>query len=328
MKLLIIGGTGFLGRHIVQAALASGHEVTLFNRGYTDPDLFLDIESLRGDRNENLSLLQGRYWDAVIDTCGRLPRQVRRLATLLADTAGHYTFISSVSVYADFSRPGIDEHYPVAQLEGASPEEFTPEAYGALKALCEQEAEAAMPGRVLNVRPGLIVGPYDTTDRFTYWPHRVAQGGDILAPGSENQPVQFIDARDLAEWLLAMVEARKTGIYNAKGPDYPLTMQRFLDECKEVSRSNVQFVWANEEFLLGHNIAPYVEMPLWVPGEMIGFARVNSDKAIAAGLSFRPLADTIRDTLAWDATRPPDTELRAGLSRAREKQLLQAWCNT
>jgi 2'-hydroxyisoflavone reductase len=171
----------------------------------------------------------------------------------------------------------------------------------------------------------LIVGPYDVTDRFTYWPHRIAQGGDVLAPGPGEQPVQFIDARDLSEWIVRIVETRKTGVYNAKSSDYTLTMRHLLEECKVVSRSNAHFVWLSEEFLLQQDVAPYADLPLWVPSEMVGFARVNCRKAIAAGLTFRPLADTISDTLTWDATRPPDTELRAGLKREREEQLLQEW---
>ncbi len=209
MKLLVLGGTVFLGRHLVEAATARGHSVTLFNRGQHNPELYPEVEKLRGDRDSDLSALQGRRWDAVIDTCGYLPRAVRASAELLADAVDHYTFISSISVYADFHTPAMDESAPVGTLADETVEEVTGETYGPLKALCEQAAERALPGRVLNIRPGLIVGPHDPTDRFTYWPVRVARGGEVLAPGRPHVPVQVIDGRDLAEWTVRMVEARQ-----------------------------------------------------------------------------------------------------------------------
>ncbi len=323
MKLLIIGGTRFLGRHLVESALARGHELTLFNRGRNNPDLFPDVEKLRGDRGGDLSALQGRNWDTVIDTCGYVPRIVRASAQMLSDTAGHYTFISSISVYADFKEPGMDENAPVGTLQDETVEEITNTTYGPLKALCEQVAEEAMPGRVLTVRPGYIVGPHDPTDRFTYWPRRVAQGGDMIAPGRPDSPVQFIDVRDLAEWIVRMAENGKHGIYNATGPDYTLTMQQLLETCKDVSGSNARFVWVSEEFLAEHE----VELPIWVPDTEIGGATINCEKAFAAGLTFRPLAETIKDTLSWDATRPPDLERQAGLKPEQETQLLHTWQN-
>jgi 2'-hydroxyisoflavone reductase len=328
MELLILGGTVFLGRHVAEAALARGHAVTLFNRGQHNPDLFPDVEKLRGDRNCVLEALRGRSWDAVIDTCGYVPRVVRASAQRLAEAVGHYTFISSISVYPSFPTPGMDESAPVGTLADESVEEVTGETYGPLKALCEQAAEAAMPGRVLSVRAGLIVGPYDPTDRFTYWPRRVARGGDVLAPGSPNGPVQFIDARDLAEWILRMAETGGTGVFNATGPAEPLTMGRLLEECRTVSGSDATLNWVDEEFLLTAGAAPWSELPLWVPAReeaMAGFSAVSCAKAIAAGLTFRPLAGTIRDTLAWDATLPADRELRAGLKPEREAELLAAW---
>ena len=325
MRILIFGGTGFLGRYLVEAALAHQHIVTLFNRGHTHPELFPQLEQLHGDRNSDLPMLQGRTWDAVIDSNGQIPRQVRESANLLAANTAHYTFISTTSVYADYMVASIDERSPVYQLEDPTNEAMTPETYGARKALCEHYAEQALPGRVLIIRPGLIVGPHDPTDRFTYWPHRVALGGQILAPGDPEQPVQFIDVRDLATWIIGMVEARHIGIYNAKGPADTLTMRQFLIRCREESGSNADFEWVSEQFLQGNAIMPYLQMPLWVPGEMIGFSRVNCQKAIAAGLNFRPLATTIQDTLAWDATRPADYMLRAGLTLAHERQLLHMW---
>ena len=326
MKLLMLGGTVFLGRHLVEAAQARGHAVTLFNRGQHNADLFPDVEKLRGDRKENLAALQGRSFDAVIDTCGFMPRVVRASAELLAEAVDHYTFISSISVYADVSVVGIDESAPVGKLADETVEEVTNDAYGPLKALCEQAAERAMPGRVLSIRPGLIVGPHDPTDRFTYWPHRVAEGGEVLAPGRPERQVQCIDVRDLAEWTLRMVEARHTGVYNATGPDYPLTMGQVLEECQRQSGSDARFTWVDEQRLLAAGAGPWIELPLWIPEddpEHRGFAAINCSKAFAAGLTFRPLAETVRDTLAWDATRPADVERRAGLKPEREAHYLE-----
>ena len=328
MQLLIIGGTVFLGRHLVEAARERGHAVTLFNRGQHNPELFPDVEKLRGDRQTDLSALAGRRWDAAIDTCGYVPRVVRSSAELLADAVEHYTFVSSISVYADFKKLGIDESDPVGTLADETVEEVTGESYGPLKALCEQAAERAMPGRVLNARPGLIVGPHDPTDRFTYWPRRVAQGGAVLAPNRPEHGTQIIDVRDLAEWMVTMAEQRRVGIYNATGQEYRLTIGQVLNESRSVSGSDTRFVWVSERFLLDAGVQPWSEVPLWVPAEdpeNAGFDAVDCAKAIGAGLRFRPLAETIRDTLAWDATLPADRELRAGLTREREAELLAAW---
>ncbi len=318
MKLLIIGGTGFLGRHLVEAALQRGHELTLFNRGQSGPTLFPSVEQLHGNRDGGLTVLQGHRWDAVIDTCGYVPRIVSASAQAVANRTEHYTFISSISVYADFSKVGIDEHAPVATLADAHEEEVTNETYGALKALSEQAAERALSGRTLIIRPGLIVGPGDFTDRFTYWPYRVAQGGEMLAPGNPEQQTQFIDVRDLAAWTIHMVEERKTGTYNATGPDYALTMGHFLDECKSTTGSDTRFVWVNDAFLTEHK----VDLPLYAPEEYVGARAVNCSKATSEGLTFRPVADTVRDTLAW---KGKDAELKVGLKPEQEQQLLQAW---
>jgi 2'-hydroxyisoflavone reductase len=323
MKLLLLGGTVFLGRHIVETALARGHEVTLFNRGQHNPDLFPGVEKLRGDRNGDLVALAGRQWDAAIDTCGFVPRAVRASARALANSVKHYTFISSISVFVDFSVEGIDESSPLARLEDESVEEVTNETYGALKALCEQAAEEVMPGRVLVVRPGLIVGPDDPTDRFTYWPHRMAQGGEMLVPGRPKQQTQFIDVRDLAGWIVRMVEEGKTGVYNATGPDYPLSMRQFLEECQSVSGSDTRFTWVDEAFL--GDILEEVNFQPWVPDEYVGMRDVNCNKAFAAGLTFRPLADTARDTLAWKANISIKDEMRSGLKPKQEQELLQKW---
>ncbi|MBI3460443.1 NAD-dependent epimerase/dehydratase family protein, partial [Candidatus Acetothermia bacterium] len=315
------------GRHLVEAALASGHTVTLFNRGQHNADLYPNVEKLRGNRDGDLNALKGRRWDAVIDTCGYVPRVVKASAEFLANSVDHYTFISSISVFADFSKPDMDESAPVGKLKDESVEQITGETYGPLKALCEQAAERAMPGRMLNVRPGLIVGPHDPSDRFTYWPARIAQGGEVLAPGQPEYLVQIIDGRDLAQWTLKMVEQKKIGIYNATGPEYALTLGTVLEGCKAVSKSDARFVWVDEKFLLESKVTPWTEIPLWVPQEKdnAGFSAVNCQKAITAGLKFRPIAETIRDTLAWNTTRPSNTERRSGLKPEKEKELLQNW---
>lgn len=328
MKLLILGGSLFLGRVLVETALLAGHDITLFNRGQTQPELFQQVTKLRGNRRSGeLDALTGQTWDAVIDTSGYEPGVVRQSAELLANATRLYTFISTISVYAALPEMGMDEAAPLAQLPpGADPDaRVTGETYGAQKVLCEQAAEAAMPGRVLTIRPGLIVGPYDPTDRFTYWPWRVAQGGEVLAPGQPEQVVQFIDVRDLAEWTLRMVETQQTGIFNATGPDAPLPMGSLLETCRQVSGSNARFTWVDEKFLLEHGAQPWTELPLWLPAndpDTAGMSGVSIRRAQNAGLTFRPLANTVQATLAWSATRPPDYTPRAGLPREKETELL------
>ncbi|MEP7199222.1 MAG: epimerase, partial [Chloroflexota bacterium] len=253
-------------------------------------------------------------------------RLVRASAELLADHVAHYTFISSISVFADFKTPGMDEAAPVGKIADETVEQITGETYGPLKALCEQAAARAMPGRTLTIRPGLIVGPHDPTDRFTYWPVRIARGGEVLAPNRPGYVVQIVDVRDLAEWNIRMVEAKQVGVFNATGPDYPLTMGQVLDESKAVTGSDATFTWVSEEFLQQQGATPWTEVTLWLPEKgNEGFATVNVSKAIGAGLTFRPLADTIRDTLAWDAARPADTVWRNGIKPEREEAWLAAW---
>ena len=333
MKLLILGGTKFLGRHLVEAALARGDEVTLFNRGQTNPDIFPGVERLRGERDGGLDALRGRRWDAVVDTSGYVPRVVRASAELLADAVDFYVCTSSGSVYADFREPN-DEGSPLATLADESVEEVTGETYGALKALCERAVEEAMPGRVLVARAGLIVGPYDPTGRFTYWTERVARGGEVLAPAPRERQVQFVDARDLAEWILRMAEGRRAGVFNASGPDYVLTMGRFLEGCREATSSDARFTWVGEQFLLEKGVQPWGELPLWIPESDERhrcFLAGNCDKAFAAGLTFRPLAETVRDTLAWQRAGSPGF-LQEGLvahehalTPEREEELLKEW---
>jgi 2'-hydroxyisoflavone reductase len=328
MKILLLGGPKFLGRHLLQAALERGHSLTMFNRGQTNPDLFPQVDKLRGDRNSDLQALRGKSWDAVIDTCGYLPRLVRLSAELLQDSVGQYAFISSISVYASFKQAGMDESAPLGRLEDESLEEITGESYGPLKVLCEQVVEGAFPGRALQVRAGLIVGPFDPTDRFTYWPVRVAHGGEVLAPGEPETLVQYIDARDLAGWILGMLETGQAGAYNATGPETPLSMSEFLETCRNVSASAATFTWLPGDFLLEQKAAPWSELPLWIPEsdpDAPGFSTVDCTKAIRNGLRFRPLEETVRATLDWAGTRPADWTWRAGLTPEREAELLQVW---
>ncbi len=324
MKLLILGGTRFLGRHLVDSALARGHEVMLFNRGKSNPDLFPQVQTIHGDRETDLDQLAGHRWDAVIDTCGYVPRIVRLSADALKASVSQYVFISSISVYADFSRIGIDENDAVGALREET-EEITGESYGPLKALCEQAVQDVFGARALIVRPGLIVGPHDPTDRFTYWPVRIARGGDVLAPDRPELLTQIIDVRDLSDFIIKAIEEKASGVFNTTGPDYPLSFGKLLETCKQVSKSNASFRWASPEFLAQHNVAPWSDLPAWLPevGEDAGFAHVNVSKAIAAGLTFRPLTETVRDTLDWAATRPPEHEWRAGLKPEREQELLK-----
>jgi 2'-hydroxyisoflavone reductase len=325
MDLLILGGTGFLGRHLVEAALGDGHRVTLFNRGLSTPDLFPGVETINGDRGGDLSALRERRWDAAIDTCGYVPRVVRASAGSLAGAVDHYTFVSSISVYPDDIEPGADEGAPVVELDDPTVEDVTGGTYGGLKALCERAAEEEMPGRVLSVRPGLISGPHDPTDRFTYWPRRISAGGEVLAPDRPERRVQFIDVRDLASWIVKMAAEQQTGTYNATGPDYGLSMGKLLEECESVGGGGAKLVWVSEGFLEVHEVEPFTELPLWVPREYGGMLAVDCRRAIAAGLAFRPVSETIRDVLEWDRTRASE-ELAAGLKAERERELLSAWC--
>lgn len=328
MNLLILGGTRFLGRALVESALRSGHRVTLFNRGKSAPGLFEGVEELLGDRDGGLDALGDGRWDAVIDTCGYVPRVVRQSAQALAGRVERYVFVSSLSVYADTRHPGVDESAAVGWLADESVEEITGETYGPLKALCEQAVEAALPGRALVVRPGLIVGPYDPTDRFTYWPARVAQGGEVLAPGRAERFVQFIDVRDLADWMIRLTEARAVGTFNADGPAGGVTMGALLEACRRASAADAHFTWLPDEFLLAQQVGAWMEMPLWLPEsdpDAGGFFAFSIDKAVHAGLTFRPLEETVRATLEWLAGRAADAPWKAGLSREREHELLRRW---
>ena len=334
LRILILGGTGFTGPYQVRYALSRGHKVTTFNRGKTHPgELPSEVEQLIGDRNGKLDALKGRKWDVVIDNPTTLPAWVRDAAEILKGNVDRYVFISTISVYADTSK-GVDETAPLAKYEGADPYKETLEAmkasgyktYGPLKALSEQEAEKWFPGKTLIIRPGLIVGPGDETDRFTYWPVRLDRGGEVLAPGAPTDPVQFIDARDLAEWTIRMAENRETGIYNATGPAKPLGIGEMLDQIKGALKSDAKFTWVPAEFLKEQKVEAWSDMPVWA-GDELGLARTNINRALGKGLRFRPLTETARDTLSWFKSQPQDrqSKMKAGITPEREAEVLAAW---
>ena len=346
MNLLILGGTGFTGPYQVRYALTRGHKVTTFNRGKTHPgELPKDVEHLIGDRNGRLDALKDRRWDVVIDNPTTLPAWVRDAAQVLKGNVERYVFISTISVYADTSK-GVDESAPLAKYEGPDAFKETLEAmkasgyktYGPLKAISEQETEKWFPGKALIIRPGLIVGPHDETDRFTYWPVRIDRGGEVLAPGKPADPVQFIDARDLAEWTIRMAENRETGIYNGTGPAKPLVIGEMLGGIKTALNSTANLTWVSEDFLKQQKVEAWSDMPVWTGGED-GLARANISRALGKDLTFRPLAETARDTLAWFKSQPQDRQprnnrgsrnfseshLRAGLTSGREAEVLAAW---
>jgi 2'-hydroxyisoflavone reductase len=317
VRLLLLGGPRFLGRAVTDAALAAGHEVTFFNRGRTNPELYPEVERLVGDRAEDLGPLRGRRWDAVIDTCGHLPGVVRTSAEALSDS-GVYCFVSSVSVYADFT--GInDEESPVAQLGDLPADEVTDESYGALKALCEDAARNIFGPRALVIRPGLIVGPHDPTGRFTYWPHRVARGGEVLAPAPPEAPTQFVDVRDLGAWMVELCHRGASGTFNATHPG--VSWSELLETCSRVSANHAKITWVSSEFLVAHEVGEWMELPLWLADPALAYAdQVDVRRALAAGLRFRPLEETVQATLDEAAT----TEA-AGLRADREAELLAAW---
>jgi len=326
--LLILGGTKFLGPAVVEAAKASGWTITLFNRGKTNPGLFPDLEKLQGDRLSDLKSLEGRTWDAVVDTSGYFPREVRDSAGLLGKQgAKQYVYISSISAYKDLAKPGIDETAPLAVLADPTIENVSNGSYGGLKALCEQAAETAMPGNVTNIRPGLIVGPDDPTDRYTYWPVRIARGGEVLAPNTPADPVEFIDVRDLGIWIVKMIDTRTMGVFNATSA--PIKVGDMLDSCKSASGSDARFTWADSAFLEAQKVAAWSDLPVWTPpvGEDAGAGLVSNARAVAKGLTFRPIKVTAKDTLDWWKALPKERteKLKAGLTPERETAVLAAW---
>jgi 2'-hydroxyisoflavone reductase len=321
MKVLVLGGTSFVGRQLVLAARAAGLEVTLFNRGQTNAGLFSDVEQIHGDRDGGLAALASGRWDAVLDVNGYVPRVVRQSVEALAG-AGHYTFISSVSVYAEPGATGPGESSPVAVLEQDT-EEVTGETYGALKAMCEDVVRDGFDQRSLIVRPGLVVGPHDPTERFVRWVRRADDGGEVLAPGDPDRQVTFIDARDLADWVIRLVLDGGGGTYNAVGPASRLSMGALLDVCADVTQGEPQLRWVPEQFLLDQGVAPWTDLPLWLPAAENGMISAPNDRARAAGLTFRSLEDTVRATWLWDGARADRGE--AGMSVERERQVLAAW---
>lgn len=363
-RILILGGTGFLGPACIAAAHARGHRITIFNRGRTEQvrkergrplDLPDGVEVIYGNRDpektaddwkdpargqerrpdspKGLSGLVGREWDAVIDTSGYFPRMVRASATLLAPSVGQYVFISSVSAYARIDRDGVDETAPLATLPDPAVEDFGPQFanYGGGKAMCEKAAEEAMPGRTTIIRPGFIVGPGDTSARFIYWPLRVERGGEMAVPGSPTDPIQLIDVRDLAEWIVRLIEARVTGAFNATGPAEPLTFRAMLEGCRRAAGADTRFTWIDADFLRTMGVEPEEHFPLWVSpaaGEQRGIHRISIRRALDAGLAFRPLDQTARATLDWHHSLPDDAQAavgRARLAPQREAEVLEAW---
>lgn len=333
MRLLILGGTGFIGPHQVRYALARGHHVTTFNRGRQKGAWAGPVQALTGDRDGDLKALEGGDWDACIDNPTSLPARVRDAARVLRGHVGQYVFISTISAYAANDKPA-DETAPLAAYEGADPMAETtrslsagPHLYGPLKALSEREALAQYGEAATTIiRPGLIVGPGDETDRFTYWPVRLARGGDVLAPGDGGDPVQFIDVRDLAEWTIRVAERHITGVFNASGPAVSITMRDMLTGIAQGVRVNPKLAWAPTAFLKANKVSAWRDMPVWIPGEgeTLGFHRRDIGRAIAAGLTHRPLPVTAADTLAWFPTLPPErrAKLGAGVAPEREAELL------
>lgn len=337
LRILILGGTGFTGPFQVRYALERGHEVTLFNRGRRTMEWPGEVRELTGDRDTgDVAALRDGEWDVCIDNPTSVPHWVRDVGAVLRGKVGHYVFISTLSVFADSSQPGLTEEAALAPYEGEDAMRETMATlradmrlYGPLKALSELEAEKQFPGITTVIRPGLIVGPGDASDRFTYWPVRLARGGEVLAPGDGSDPVQFIDARDLAEWTIRIAEQRALGIFNATGPDYELSMAAMLYGIRAVTTAGARLTWVPAEFLAEHGVAAWAHMPAWVPGagETAGFSRVSNARAIRSGLTFRPLATTAADTLEWFGRQPADRKaaLRAGITAEREAEVLSAW---
>jgi 2'-hydroxyisoflavone reductase len=328
LRILVLGGTRFVGPHFIELAQARGHQVSMFNRGRTNVGRVKNVEVLQGDRDGKLEALQGRQWDAVLDTSGYVPRIVKMSGDLLAPHTSHYVFISSISVYASFAKAN-DESSPLATIADPTVEKVTGETYGALKALSEQAAEKSMPGRTTVLRPGLIVGPEDNTDRFTYWPARVDRGGEVLAPNAPGDRIQVVDVRDLCAFILAVIEKRTLGTFNVISPPGRFTMGALLDACLQAAKSGATPTWVPTGFLQEHKVAPWSDMPVWIPetGEEAGTSLTSVERAIAAGLTIRPLPDTVRDTLAWHRSRPEEqkAKLKAGIEPGREKEVLAAW---
>lgn len=330
MKILILGGTRFVGRHLTTTALEQGHTVTLFNRGRSNPNAFSDVETLIGDRDGDLNALKGREWDAVLDVNSYVPRIVRESAALLKDSVGHFTYISTMSVYADDNPPNISEDAPKKTLDDPNTEAVTGETYGGLKVLCEDAGRDVFgTARSLIIRPGMIVGPYDHTYRFNYWPSRMAEGGDVLAPGNPQNPMQFIDMRDLARFVIDMVGSEQTGVYNTTGPQ--IEFGAFLETTQKLVNPDAKLVWVDEDFLLENEVSPFNHLPFWLPTANTALMSINIDAAVEAGLTFTPLEDTLRDSLdeakaqRAQFTEKPEDFGGWGMHPTREQEILAKW---
>jgi 2'-hydroxyisoflavone reductase len=334
LRILILGGTRFIGLHMTALALARGHTLTYFNRDKTKTDRYREVERIKGDRNGQIDGLKDREWDVVIDNSGYVPRHVRLSAELLAPKVKQYVFTSSISVYPNFSEPR-DESSPVGKLADETVEKVDGETYGPLKALCEQAVLSAMPGRTTIIRPGLIVGPDDNTDRFTYWPARAARGGEFIAPGSPHDPFQVIDARDLAAFTINAIENRFTGTYNLVSNVNDFKFGELTDACIAAARKQAKpadiprATYVPAEFLEAQEVAPWSDMPVWLPakGDEAAFAGTSNKAAVARGLKITPLKKTVNDTLAWHLTRPTEEreKLKAGIAPEKEAIVLAAW---
>jgi 2'-hydroxyisoflavone reductase len=338
MKILIIGGTRFLGRFLVEEALKHNHDITLFNRGNNKSE-FNHVEQIHGDRNNEIELLNSRKWDAVIDTCAYWPQSVNKSAEIVKDNVGQYVLISTISVYKDFSKKNFNEDADLLTMPIEQADELFKEGdsaimskYGELKALCEQALLNLIPTKSTIIRPGLIVGPYDGSDRFTYWVNRVHEGGKILAPGRPERMVQYIDVRDLAKWTIHMVENQKFGIFNATGLEINLTMESMLQSIQKGLNTDAEFIWIEDQFLLENQVGPWMELPLWLPDgplpdgtDMSGMLTADTTRALEAGLTFRSVEETAKDTLSWYLGKDSSQPMKAGMKKAKEEQLLEKW---
>lgn len=330
LNILILGGTSFIGPHQVEYAQQRGHTITLFNRGQTNTHLFPEVEKLIGDRNGDLRSLEGREWDVVLDNSAQEPEWVQLTGALLRDRVRRYILVSTRSVYSDLSRVPSTAAAPVHTLENTPVEAGRRRPYGLRKAMCEQEARDAFGERATIVRPGLIIGPGDETDRFTYWPVRIARGGEVLSPGDGTDPVQIIDVRDLCEWMIRLSENDTPGTFNAIGPFIPRPFDELLYGIRAVTSAETSFTWVDTDWLLERDVRPYSDLPVWMParGRNLGFARFDLTPEVQAGLTFRPLAVTTADTLAWWAAQPAERQvLKTGLSAEEEAALLREWKN-
>lgn len=326
LNVLVLGGTGFIGPHLVRRLQARGHGVVLFNRGRSNTHLFPEVERLVGDRNGDLTALEGRRWDAVVDNSGYTPEQVRLSVDLLKDATGQYLFTSTRAVYTDYAHPVMDEDAPVGP---ANIPESEWRGYGPHKVLAERIVQEGFGARALIARPPVIVGPGDRSDRFTYWPARIHEGGDVLVQGDRSDPVQFIDVRDLVDFYVHLLEQETAGVFNTEGPAALLSSAELVHGVRAITSAPVSFTWVDWDFLAARGQMPRQQLPFWEPprGRYLNFGRMDSSRAIAAGLTFRPLAVTAKETLDFHLTRSPErqSDLRIGLDRATEARLLEEW---